>query len=342
MGKAILAIIGFNIIVEHPYIALAVACVIAYGIYYHFQHKQEEQNNSLSQEANVNTSAMQAISIGVHLGALKDTHQNFVKDVLETIKGISGKVYKKIYLENKAIENKPANLPEVFDEIRDDVNNYFFRGTQKLISTYLKKKYPVLTTATHEGITKLFDNDIIHVDMLKNILNDYYRICDRFLKTDLIKYVGETYDVWLSFDLNGKVVYNDELSDEEDLQIMNFLANGAVYENFFYNVPARINELREKICQSKDIDLNSPESKKIFDEIVEYFALESQNKFSQIFRNKYPTEMIYTHDDIKNLVDNKNADFVLVSEILREYIKICEQTLNEDVPKYVKEKFLCH
>ena len=50
--------------------------------------------------------------------------------------------------------------------------------------------------------------------------------------------------------------------------------------------------------------------------------------------------MIYTHDDIKNLVDNKNADFVLVSEILREYIKICEQTLNEDVPKYVKEKFL--
>ena len=32
MLKAILAIIGLNVIIEHPYIALTVACVIAYGI----------------------------------------------------------------------------------------------------------------------------------------------------------------------------------------------------------------------------------------------------------------------------------------------------------------------
>lgn len=49
--------------------------------------------------------------------------------------------------------------------------------------------------------------------------------------------------------------------------------------------------------------------------------------------------MIYTHDDVKALVDNKKADFIVVSKILKEYINICQQTLNEEVPKYVHEKF---
>ena len=275
MLKAILALIGLNVIIEHPYVALTVASVIAYGIYYHFQHEQQEQTESLPQEENVNVSATQMIQRSTQVVALKNTHQDFVKDVLETIKRISGKIYKKIYSDNKAIENKPANLPEVFDEIRDDVNNYFFRGTQALISTHLKKKYPVLTSATHENITKLFSNEAVSVDVLKNILNDYYRICDRFLKTDLITYVGETYNVYLNFDLNGKVVYNDELSEEEELQTMNFLANGAVYENFFYDSYTQINELKEKICRSKNLDLNSPESEKIFTELIEYFAMAS-------------------------------------------------------------------
>lgn len=40
MIKAILALVGLNFIIEHPYIAFAIACIVGYGGYCYFQQKQ--------------------------------------------------------------------------------------------------------------------------------------------------------------------------------------------------------------------------------------------------------------------------------------------------------------
>lgn len=45
MLKTILAIIGINFLIDHPYIALGIVCVVAYGAYWAFNRKESTEES---------------------------------------------------------------------------------------------------------------------------------------------------------------------------------------------------------------------------------------------------------------------------------------------------------
>ena len=133
-------------------------------------------------------------------------HQEFVKDALKTMENISKKIYEKIYLYNPAIKNKPKEMPEVFNEIRDDINNFFFHGTQKIISENFPQKYSISYINSHENIAKMLKDSSIVANTVENILVEYIEICSSFLRNDLIEYVNREYNVKLALNERNAVI----------------------------------------------------------------------------------------------------------------------------------------
>lgn len=155
------------------------------------------------------TNTVEAIKTGAQWGFLKGEFTNSMRNTFDTIKKISSKVFEKICAENQA-QSKP--LPDIA-EINEDINNYYLNGTKEITKKILPKKYDNWRVGTLEGIAYTLENNLVDFDTMKNILDDYEKICKEFLKSDLIEYVGEKYDVWLAFDLNDEVVYNGEQSE---------------------------------------------------------------------------------------------------------------------------------